>query len=51
MVNDQDYYGYAGGVLYVDLTTRHIHKESLDIDLAQKFVGGPGIGLNILNKI
>jgi len=51
MVNDQDYYGYAGGVLYVDLTTRHIHKEPLDIDLAQKFVGGPGIGLNILNKM
>lgn len=51
MSNTRDYYGYAGNILYVDLTSRHIWKEPLDIGLAKKFVGGPGIGLNILYKM
>ena len=51
MSPDKEYYGYAGNVLYVDLTSKAIWKESLDLDLAEKFVGGPGIGLNILHKM
>lgn len=41
-------YGYSGRVLYVDLSTGNIRKEPLDMDLAHQFIGGPGVGLNLL---
>ena len=43
-----EYYGYAGNVLYVDLTTGHVRKEPLDISSVQKFIGGTGVGLRLL---
>jgi len=43
-----EYYGYSGRVLYVDLSTGSIRKEPLDMDLAHQFIGGPGVGLNLL---
>ncbi len=43
-----EYYGYSGNILYVDLTTGDIRKEPLDPELAHQFVGGPGVGLNLL---
>ena len=43
-----EYYGYSGRVLYVDLSTGNIRKEPLDMDLAHQFIGGPGVGLNLL---
>jgi aldehyde:ferredoxin oxidoreductase len=46
-----EYYGYAGAVLYVDLSAGDVKKEPLDIDLAKKFIGGPGIGYNLLYKV
>jgi aldehyde:ferredoxin oxidoreductase len=42
------YYGYSGRVLYVDLSTGSIRKEPLDIDIALKFIGGPGVGFKLL---
>ena len=35
--------GYAGQVLFVDLTKQQIIKEPLDLDMARKFVGGFGL--------
>jgi len=35
--------GYAGNILYIDLSTGKTHKEPLDPDLAKKFIGGWGI--------
>jgi aldehyde:ferredoxin oxidoreductase len=46
-----EYYGYAGNILHVDLSTRQIRKEPLHADLARKFIGGPGVGLNLLLDI
>ena len=40
-------YGYAGKMLYVDLTTRSIREEELDLDLARKFIGDFGIGAKL----
>ena len=37
------YHGYAGSVLYVDLTSGEIKKEPLDLEVAKKFIGGFGI--------
>lgn len=36
--------GFAGKILYIDLTTGDIHSEPLNRDLAQMFIGGFGIG-------
>lgn len=41
-------YGYAGKILFVDLSSGNIREEPLDIGLAEKFVGGPGIGYKLL---
>ncbi len=38
-----EYYGYAGKVLHVDLTSGAINVTPLDLDLATKFIGGMGI--------
>lgn len=36
-------YGYAGKILYVNLTDNHSKEEPLDRDLARRFIGGWGI--------
>jgi aldehyde:ferredoxin oxidoreductase len=38
-----EYHGYAGQILYLDLTNRSIRKESLNRDLITKYIGGMGI--------
>ena len=35
--------GYAGSILYVDLTTGKTRKEPLDFDMARSYIGGFGI--------
>ena len=35
--------GYAGQVLYIDLTKESIKKEPLNLELAKKFLGGFGL--------
>jgi aldehyde:ferredoxin oxidoreductase len=42
------YYGYAGGILYVDLTSGQIRTDRLDMAMANKFLGGCGIGERLL---
>ncbi|MCK4793127.1 MAG: hypothetical protein KAV87_55870, partial [Desulfobacteraceae bacterium] len=42
-----DYYGYAGKILYVDLTSGDIEKQQLDTEVAQKFLGGWGINYQL----
>jgi len=39
--------GYAGNILYVDLTTRQIRKEPLDHDVARDFISGQGINFKL----
>lgn len=39
--------GYAGTILYVDLTTRNILKKPLDPDFARENIGGLGFGTRI----
>jgi len=39
--------GYAGSILYVDLTTGQIRKEPLDPDVALDFISGQGINFNL----
>ena len=39
--------GFAGTVLYVDLTHGEIRKEPLDFSLAEKFVGGLGLTVKL----
>ena len=39
--------GYAGQVLYIDLTKEEITKEALDLDLARKHVGGFGLNVQV----
>jgi aldehyde:ferredoxin oxidoreductase len=38
-----EYHGYAGQILYIDLTNRSIRKEPLNIDLVKNYIGGMGI--------
>ncbi|MCX8150519.1 MAG: aldehyde ferredoxin oxidoreductase family protein [Candidatus Bathyarchaeota archaeon] len=40
-------YGYAGRVLYVDLTTGKTRVEKLNEEYAQKYVGGIGLGMRL----
>ncbi|MFC1893755.1 aldehyde ferredoxin oxidoreductase N-terminal domain-containing protein [Chloroflexota bacterium] len=42
-----DYYGYAGKILYVDLTSGDIDKRQLDTEVAQKYLGGWGINYRL----
>ena len=42
------YYGFAGKVLYVDLTSGETRKEPLDPALIKKFIGGWGIGWHLM---
>lgn len=45
------YYGYAGRLLYVDLTTGRYRTEPLDMAVARDFIGGCGIGERLLCDI
>jgi len=45
------YYGYTGKILYVDLTSGQSRTEPLDMAMAQKFIGGCGIGERLLCDI
>ena len=38
-----EYYGYAGKILHVDLTTGRVITEALDLALVKKFIGGWGV--------
>jgi aldehyde:ferredoxin oxidoreductase len=40
-------YGYAGRVLYVDLTTGRTRVEPLNVDYAKKYIGGIGLGMRM----
>ncbi len=40
--------GYAGRVLWVDLTRKVIHDEPVEEDLQRQFIGGYGIGARLL---
>ena len=40
-------YGYAGRILYVDLTTGKTHTEQLSEDYAKKYIGGIGLGMRL----
>ena len=46
-----EYYGFAGKILYVDLTNGSVKKEALDLELAKKFLGGFGIDLSLLHRL
>jgi aldehyde:ferredoxin oxidoreductase len=39
--------GFAGNILYVDLTREQIRREPLDKELAEKFIGGLGTSLKL----
>ena len=39
--------GYAGQILYVNLTSGSIEKKPLDMDFARKYIGGLGFGAQI----
>lgn len=45
------YYGYAGKLLYVDLTNGRTSTEPLDLDMAAKYIGGCGIAERMLCDI
>ena len=40
-------FGYAGRVLYVDLTTGKTHTEPLNEEYAKKYIGGMGLGMRL----
>ena len=39
--------GYAGQILYVDLTTDKIRTEKLSDETAKKYIGGIGLGMEL----
>lgn len=43
----QNYFGYQGAILRVNLTDKTVKKESLNLDEALKFIGGRGLGTKI----
>jgi len=42
------WYGYAGTILNVDLTTRAVRKEALDQEMARQYIGGAGLAARLL---
>ena len=42
-----EYYGYAGKVLHVDLTSGSTQVEDLNMDMAKKYLGGQGINTRL----
>ena len=43
-------YGWRGKILRVDLTTRELKEENLDMNAARNYIGGRGLGIYYLNK-
>jgi aldehyde:ferredoxin oxidoreductase len=43
-------YGWRGKILRVDLTTRELKEENLDMKAARNYIGGRGLGIYYLNK-
>ncbi|MCP4668563.1 MAG: aldehyde ferredoxin oxidoreductase, partial [Deltaproteobacteria bacterium] len=39
--------GFAGSVLYIDLTHRKIRREPLDMAMAETFIGGLGLAIKL----
>lgn len=48
-VKDMDYYGYAGQILRIDLSSGKINKESLSEELIVNYLGGVGIQFRLIN--
>jgi aldehyde:ferredoxin oxidoreductase len=44
-------YGYAGKLLFVNLTTREIKEEPLDREWSNRFIGGRGLGARLLYEL
>lgn len=42
------YYGYTGTILRINLTDRDVTRESLDLEIAEKYVGGRGLASYLL---
>ena len=42
------YYGYTGNILRVDLSTGTVSRESLDMQMAEDFIGGRGLASRLL---
>ena len=40
--------GYMGKYLDINLATEYIHEKELNLELAEKYVGGKGLGARIL---
>jgi aldehyde:ferredoxin oxidoreductase len=47
LLEEQGLLGYAGTILYVDLTTGKTRTEKLSDDVAKKYIGGIGLGMNL----
>ncbi|OGN87641.1 MAG: hypothetical protein A2158_01560 [Chloroflexi bacterium RBG_13_46_14] len=45
------YYGYAGKILHIDLTSGKSITEPLDLDMAEKYIGGCGVAERMLCDI
>jgi aldehyde:ferredoxin oxidoreductase len=45
------YYGYSGKLLYVDLTNKKVSTEPLDMEIAEKYIGGCGVAERMLCDI
>ena len=43
--------GYAGSILYVDLTKRSVQKKPLPDDLKKQFLGGRGFGVKLVSDL
>jgi aldehyde:ferredoxin oxidoreductase len=43
-----EYYGFAGRILRVNLSTGEVGKTDLDLDLARRFIGGSGIDYKLI---
>jgi aldehyde:ferredoxin oxidoreductase len=46
-LEEQGLLGYAGTILYIDLTTGKTRTEKLDEEIAKKYVGGIGLGMKL----
>ena len=51
MNSHRKYCGYGGKILYIDLSKGKTVQKALDLDVAHKFIGGPGVGLTILKDL
>lgn len=46
-----EYGGYTGKILYVDLSSKKVCHEALDMDMARQFIGGGGVNYRLLVDI